>query len=60
LASSKNRERLRTAIAKIEIILNEIRQTGSENLLEKEAPDFSRIVHNYSDAKKFYNMEKYF
>ena len=48
----KTREALRTAIAEIEIILNEIRQTGRENFLEKEATDFSRIIHDYSDAKK--------
>ncbi len=48
----KTHEALRNAIAEIEIILNEIKQTGKQNFLEKESNNFSRIVHNYSDAKK--------
>lgn len=48
----KTREALRTAIAEIEIILNEIKQTGRQNFLEKESANFSRIVHDYSEAKK--------
>ncbi len=48
----KTREALRTAIAEIEIILNEIKQTGRQSFLEKESNNFSRIVHDYSDAKK--------
>jgi hypothetical protein len=50
--TQKTREALRTAIAEIEIIMNKINRTGRQNFLEKEPNNFSRIVHDYSDAKK--------
>ncbi|MGI8583983.1 MAG: hypothetical protein ACR2KX_17440 [Chitinophagaceae bacterium] len=50
--TQKTREALRTAIAEIEIIMNKINRTGRQNFLEKEPNNFSRIVRDYSDAKK--------
>jgi hypothetical protein len=50
--TQKTREALPTAIAEIEIILNEINRTGRQNFLEKDPVNFSRIIHDYSDAKK--------
>jgi hypothetical protein len=49
---SRTREALRIALNEIEIILNSIKETGRQNFLEKDKGSFSRIVHDYSDAKK--------
>jgi len=48
----KAREALRIALVEIEAILHGIKQTGRQNFLEKENNNFSRVVHDYSDAKK--------
>ena len=48
----KGREALRIALGEIEIILQGIKQTGRQNFLEKENSNFSRVLHDYSDAKK--------
>ncbi|MES2329308.1 MAG: DEAD/DEAH box helicase family protein [Bacteroidota bacterium] len=49
---NKNREALRIALDEIEITLSNIRQAGRQNFLEKENNNFSRVLHDYSDAKK--------
>jgi hypothetical protein len=54
----KTRESLRMALSEIENILKEIKQDGRQSFLEKERTNFSRIVHDYSDAKKGFVMWK--
>lgn len=48
----KGREALRIVLGEIEIILHGIKQTGRQNFLEKENSNFSRVLHDFSDAKK--------
>jgi hypothetical protein len=50
--TDKTRESLRNMLNKIENILREIKQHGRQIFLEKESSNFSRIVHDYSEAKK--------
>ncbi|MBV7533785.1 DEAD/DEAH box helicase [Chitinophaga sp. sic0106] len=55
---SKTKEALRQAIGMIEGILQEIRNTGKQEYLKKDHPDFSRIFHDYSDPKKGFVLWK--
>ncbi|HXL57373.1 MAG TPA: DEAD/DEAH box helicase, partial [Chitinophagaceae bacterium] len=48
----KNREALRNALTEIECVINEIKQTGRQNFLQKEQNNFSRIVHEYTNPDK--------
>ncbi|GAC1420265.1 MAG: hypothetical protein NVSMB67_12270 [Flavisolibacter sp.] len=48
----KTRESLRIALGEIEAILRDIKQNGRQTFLEKESINFSRVVHDYADAKK--------
>jgi superfamily II DNA or RNA helicase len=48
----KIRESLKEAISKIEIIINEIKQSGRQNFLRQNDSEFTRVVHDYTDAKK--------
>jgi hypothetical protein len=48
----RTRESLRIALAEIEVIFRDIKQNGRQTFLEKESNNFSRVVHDYSDAKK--------
>lgn len=48
----KTREALKKTIEQIETDLFVIQQKGRQNFLEKELDNFSRIVHDYTDAKK--------
>jgi hypothetical protein len=42
---------LRGGLKEIEIILIEIKATSKVGYLKKEHDNFSRIIHDYSDAK---------
>lgn len=48
----KNKEALQAAIKEIETSLNEMKQTGRNSYIKKAPAYFSRIIHDYSDAKK--------
>lgn len=55
---NKTKEDLRLAIVMLEDILQEIRNTGKQDYLKRENPDFSRIFHEYSDPKKGFVLWK--
>jgi hypothetical protein len=55
---NKTKEELRLAIVMLEDILLEIRNTGKQDYLKKEHPNFSRIFHEYSDPKKGFILWK--
>jgi len=48
----KTREALRNAFSEIECTINEIKQTGRQSFLQKDQRNFSRIVHDYTNAAK--------
>jgi len=48
----RTRESLRMALGEIEVILRDIKKNGRQLYLEKENANFSKVVHDYSDAKK--------
>lgn len=48
----KTRESLRIALGEIEAILKDIKLKGRQTFLEKECNNFTRVVQDYSDAKK--------
>ncbi|MEJ7912502.1 MAG: DEAD/DEAH box helicase family protein [Chitinophagaceae bacterium] len=50
--SDKTRESLRTTLGEIEVILKDIKLKGRQIFLEEERNNFTRVVHDYSDAKK--------
>lgn len=43
-------EALRNSLNEVNIILNEIQKTGKQDYLKKEHDNFSRVMHDYSDA----------
>jgi superfamily II DNA or RNA helicase len=47
----KTMDALRNGLKEIEIILNEIKATSKIDYLKKEHDNFSRVMHDYSDAK---------
>lgn len=47
----KNTESLRTGLSQVDAILKEIQATGKQDYLKKEHDNFSRVMHDYSDAK---------
>jgi superfamily II DNA or RNA helicase len=47
----KNMDALRKGLHDVEQILNEIKLTGRRDFLKRDQPGFSRIIHDYSDAK---------
>jgi superfamily II DNA or RNA helicase len=47
----KTMDALRNGLKEIEIILNEIKATSKINYLKREHDNFSRVMHDYSDAK---------
>jgi superfamily II DNA or RNA helicase len=47
----KTMDALRNGLKEIEIILNEIKATSKIGYLKKEHDNFSRVMHDYSDAK---------
>ncbi|MEO6539814.1 MAG: hypothetical protein ABIN74_02440, partial [Ferruginibacter sp.] len=50
--ADRTRESLRITLGEIEVILRDIKQNGRQTFLEKESNNFSRVVHDYADAKK--------
>ena len=50
--ADRTRESLRITLGEIEVILRDIKQNGRQGFLGKESNNFSRVVHDYSDAKK--------
>jgi hypothetical protein len=44
-------EALRTGLKEVDAVLNEKKATGKQDYLKKEHDNFSRVLHNYSDAK---------
>jgi superfamily II DNA or RNA helicase len=47
----KNKDVLRIAVKEIEASLNEMKQTGRNSYIKKAPAYFSRIIHDYADAK---------
>lgn len=56
--ADKTRESLRIALGEIEVILGDIKKNGRQTFLEKESNNFSRVVHDYADAKKGFTAWK--
>jgi superfamily II DNA or RNA helicase len=56
--AGKSREDLRNTLAAVESVIGEIKRNGREHFLEKEREDFSRVLHDYSDAKKGFILWK--
>ena len=54
----KSMDALRQGLKEIETILQEIKTTGKPNYIRKEDYNFSRIVHDYTDAKSGFTVWK--
>lgn len=50
--AEKSREALRVTLNQIEEIITGIRKDGRQEYLKQDHPNFSRILHDYSDPKK--------
>ena len=47
----KSTDALRAGLKEVDVVLKEIKETGKQDYLKKEHANFSRIMHDYSDAK---------
>ena len=47
----KTTEALRAGLKEVDAVLKEIKETGKQDYLKKDHANFSRIMHDYSDAK---------
>jgi superfamily II DNA or RNA helicase len=56
----KTMDALRNGLNEIEELLNEIKNTGKQDYLNKDHPNFSRIMHDYSAAQKGFTVWKGF
>ncbi len=56
----KTMDALRNGLSEIEGVLNEIKNTGKQDYLNKDHPNFSRIMHDYSAAQKGFIVWKGF
>jgi predicted nucleotidyltransferase len=56
----KTMDALRNGLSEIEGVLNEIKNTGKQDYLNKDHPNFSRIMHDYSAAQKGFIIWKGF
>jgi superfamily II DNA or RNA helicase len=56
----KTMDALRNGLSEIERVLNEIKNTGKQDYLNKDHPNFSRIMHDYSAAQKGFIVWKGF
>ena len=56
----KTMDALRNGLSEIEGVLNEIKNTGKQDYLNKDHPNFSRIMHDYSAAQKGFVVWKGF
>ena len=54
----KTMEALRNGLKEIEAILNEIKASSKQDYLKKENNNFSRVMHDYGDAKSGFIMWK--
>lgn len=54
----KSMDALRKGLNEIETILNEIKANSKLDYLRKEHGNFSRVIHDYSDAKSGFTMWK--
>jgi superfamily II DNA or RNA helicase len=54
----KSMDALRQGLKEIEIILQEIKATGKPGYVRKEHHNFSRVVHDYTDAKSGFTVWK--
>lgn len=54
----KTMDALRNGLKHIEEVLTEMRNTGKQDYLKKDHPNFSRIIHNYSGAKQGFTVWK--
>lgn len=54
----KSMDALRKGLKEIEQILNEIKATSKLDYLQKEHDNFSRIIHDYGDAKNGFTTWK--
>ena len=54
----KSMDALRKGIKEIETILNEIKATSKQGFLRKEHDNFSRVIHDYADAKSGFTSWK--
>jgi len=54
----KSMDALRKGLKEIEIILNEIKATSKLDYLRKQQNNFSRIIHDYTDAKSGFTAWK--
>ena len=50
--TDRTREFLRITLGEIDVILRDIKKNGRQTFLEKENANFSKVVHDYSGAKK--------
>jgi len=56
----KTMDALRNGLSEIEGVLNEIKHSGKQDYLNKDHPNFSRIMHDYSAAQKGFVLWKGF
>jgi superfamily II DNA or RNA helicase len=47
----KNTEALRTGLKEVDAVLREIKETGKQDYLKKDHLNFTRVLHDYLDAK---------
>ncbi len=50
--ADRTRQSLRITLGEIEVILRDIKKNGRQTFLEKQYANFSKVVHDYADAKK--------
>lgn len=48
----KSMDKLRKGLIEIEQALTEIKANSKQEYLKKDHPNFSRVIHDYSDVKK--------
>lgn len=56
----KTMDALRNGLSEIEGVLNEIRNSGKQDYLNRDHPNFSRIIHDYSAAQRGFVVWKSF
>jgi hypothetical protein len=56
----KTMDALRNGLSAIEGVLNEIKNSGKQDYLNRDHPNFSRIIHDYSAAQKGFIVWKGF
>jgi superfamily II DNA or RNA helicase len=54
----KTMDALRNGLKDIEDVLTEMKNTGKQDYLKKDHPNFSRVIHDYSGAKQGFTIWK--